>query len=179
MRVRKRMVTCVGALLAFVGVAVPAPVGAATSLPGFTCGTQSGGTDISGNPSAVTAVRVGSHPNEQPAYDRFVVEFANGPVPKWTAIPKSSANFTLSPSNKPVTLSGTAGIRLAFFTGTFPAYGGQTDLLTRLPQLAEARELEDHEGYVQWGLGLQHQSCKRIFQLAAPTRLVIDVPYNA
>jgi hypothetical protein len=177
MRIRKRLVTCFASLLAGVGLAVPAPAGAVTSLPGFTCGSQSGGTDINGNPTAVAAVRVGSHPNEQPAYDRFVLEFANGPVPKWTAIPKSSANFTLSPSGKPMTLRGTAGIRLAFFTGTFPAYHGRTDLVTGSPQLAEARELEDHEGYVQWGLGLNHQSCKRIFELSAPTRLVIDVPH--
>jgi hypothetical protein len=176
MRVRKRLLACCAVLVAGIGLAVPAPAGAATSLPGFTCGTQSGGTDINGNPTTVTAVRVGSHPNEQPPYDRLVVEFANGPVPKWTAIPKSSANSTLSPSGQPVTLQGTAGIRLDFFTGSFPAYQGQTDFVTGFPQLAEARELEDHKGYVQWGLGLNHQSCKRIFQLSAPARLVIDVP---
>lgn len=177
MRVRRRVVGCFAALLAGMALAVPGSAGAVTSLSGFTCGTQSGGTDINGNPTAVTAVRVGSHPDEQPAYDRFVVEFANGPVPKWTAIPKSSANFTLSPSGQPVTLRGSAGIRLDFFTGTFPAYRGQTDFVTGFPQLAEARELEDFEGHVQWGLGLNHQSCKRIFQLSAPSRLVIDVPH--
>ena len=104
------------------------------------------------------------------------MEFSSGPVPKWTAIPKSSANFTLQPSGMPVTLRGSAGIRLDFFVGNFPAYQGQTDFVTGFPQLAEARELEDFEGYVQWGLGLNRQSCKRIFELSSPARLVVDVP---
>jgi hypothetical protein len=43
--------------------------------------------------------------------------------------------------------------------------------------LAEVRLLQNFEGVVQWGLGLNHQSCKRIFTLSSPTRLVIDVPH--
>jgi hypothetical protein len=165
---------------ALIGVAllvglVAFPTTATATLPSFTCGTQSGGTDIH-NPTTVSAIRVGRHDSESPAYDRFVVEFSSGLVPKWTAIPKSSASFTLQPSGQQVTLVGTAGIRLDFFTGSFPAYGGRKDFVTGFPQLAEARELQDFEGHVQWGLGLNHQSCKRIFQLSSPTRLIVDVP---
>jgi hypothetical protein len=161
-------------VLVLVGL-VALPATATATLPSFTCGTQRGGTDIH-NPTTDTAVRVGRHDSESPAYDRFVVEFSSGPVPRWTAIPKSSATFTLQPSGQQVTLVGTAGIRLDLFPGSFPAYTGQREFITGFPQLAEARELQDFEGHVQWGLGLNHQSCKRIFQLSSPTRLIIDVP---
>jgi hypothetical protein len=176
MTIRMVALAAIAALLG--GGALAFPTTASAALPGFTCGTQNGGTDINGNPTNVTAVRVGRHDSESPAYDRFVVEFSNGPVPKWTAIPKSSANFWLQPSNQPVKLAGTAGIRLDFFVGTDPAYRGQTNFVTGFPQLAQARELEDFRGDVQWGLGLKHQSCKRIFELNSQTgsRLVIDVP---
>jgi hypothetical protein len=176
MRIRKIALAAVAFLLG--GGALAFPTTASAALGPFTCGTQTGGTDINGNPTTVSAVRVGRHDSESPAYDRFLVEFSNGPVPKWTAIPKSSAMFWLQPSNQQVKLLGAAGIRLDFFTGTFPAYRGQKGFVTGFPQLVEARELEDFEGSVQWGLGLNHQSCKRIFELNSPTgsRLVIDVP---
>jgi hypothetical protein len=54
------------------------PTTATATLPSFTCGTQSGGTDIH-NPTTVSAIRVGRHDSESPAYDRFVVEFSSGP----------------------------------------------------------------------------------------------------
>jgi hypothetical protein len=46
----------------------------------------------------------------------------------------------------------------------------------QFPQLAEVRDLGDDEGHVDFGLGLERQSCKRILTLTSPTRLVIDVP---
>jgi hypothetical protein len=68
---------------------------------------------------------------------------------------------------------------LEFNSSTIPPWTRPKDFRTGFPQLEEAYELEDFEGYVQWGLGLQQQSCKRILQLSGPdthTRLVIDVP---
>jgi hypothetical protein len=56
-------------------------------------------------------------------------------------------------------------------------YFGAADFRTGFPQLREARLLGDFEGYVTWGLGLAHPSCKRVFKLTGPTRLVIDVPH--
>src|SRR5436189_284882 len=98
---------CIAVLLAGAALAVPSSTSAA-ALPPFTCGTQSGGGGA-GNPAPITAVRLGTHPEGQPAYDRFVLEFNSSTVPSWTAIPKSSANFTLQTSGQPITLRGTAG----------------------------------------------------------------------
>jgi hypothetical protein len=174
MKIRKVALAGVAVLLA--GVALAVPGSASAALPPFTCGTQSFfNPDNASN--LITAVKVGRHDSESPAYDRFVVEFEGATVPSWTATPKSSAYFTLAPSNQQVKLAGNAGIRLDLHPHITPAYKGQTDFVTGFPQLAEARELQDFDGVVWWGLGLNHQSCKRIFTLSGPTRLVVDVPH--
>jgi hypothetical protein len=174
MRIRKRLVVCFAALLAGIGFAIPATVSAA-SIP-VTCGIQSGGVN-NGNPAPIVDVRLGHH-TEDGGFDRFVLEFNSSTIPPWEAIPKSSAVF-YPPNGGTIKLQGNAGILLKLFAGTFPAWKGPKDFKTAFPQLKEAYELEDFEGYVQWGLGLQNQSCKRIMQLSGPnthTRLVIDVP---
>jgi hypothetical protein len=144
---------------------------AASALPPFSCGTQSGGS--ASHYGQVSDVRVGRHVG----YDRFVVQFANGGIPAYTVTPKSSARFWLDGSGKPVTLRGTAGIKLVMHPssgqGTF---SGPTDVRTTFGQLLEIRRIGDFEGYLSWGLGLAHQSCKRVFTLTSPARLVIDVP---
>ena len=163
------------AVLGAGAVAAPATAAAAdaatpSALPPWTCGTQTGG---SGTPGQVTDVRVGTHPG----YDRFVVQFAGTGMPRWKLIPKSSAVFTLEPSGITVRLLGTAGVKLVLTPASgYPTYHGPVDFRTGFPQLREARRLEDFEGYFSWGLGLAHQSCKRVFTLTAPTRLVVDVP---
>ncbi len=164
------LVLLVTAMLGSIGSAA-ASDGVTRSIP-LTCGTQHGGVPTNGNPNPIAAVRLGHHTG----FDRFVVEFQYPTVPAWTVTPKSSANFTRLPSQLPATLRGTSGIRLDFFVGTQPAYRGQTDIVKGYPQLAQARELQDFEGYETWGLGLNHQSCRRILTLASPARLAIDVP---
>jgi hypothetical protein len=152
------------------GIGIPTTAGAA-SIP-VTCGTQSGGNPNLFPSVPVNSVRVGTHDG----YDRFVIEFAGSQVPGWTAIPKSSANFTKDPSGLPITLEGTAGIKLVVQPVQRGSYTGPIDFDTEFPQLAEACRLGDNEGVFSWGLGLTRQSCKRIFTLSSPTRLVVDVP---
>jgi hypothetical protein len=154
---------------AAVGVGT-SPAGAA--LPAFTCGTVSGGSTAVH--SHVTDVRVGEHLH----FDRFVMQFDTARMPHFRITPKSNATFTLDPSGRSITLLGNAGIRVAvhFATGD-GTYHGPADFRAGFPQLLEARRLGDFEGYVSWGLGLDHQSCKRVLTLTHPTRLVIDVPH--
>jgi hypothetical protein len=175
MRIRKLLVACFAALLAGVGLAIPTT--AAASIP-VTCGTQTGG---SGGPNFVKAVRVGHH-TEEGGFDRFVVEFQDVPSPKlptWTATPKSSAVF-YSTGTGPVhqiPLEGTAGIKLSLFSSSLhDPVVSPTHFDPGFPQLAEVQDLGGTEGHVDFGLGLKRQSCKRIFTLTSPTRLVIDVP---
>jgi hypothetical protein len=155
------------AFLAFTGVDQ-----AAQALPPYACGSVTGGSSTVH--SHVTDVRVGAHAT----YDRFVIQFSTARVPRYQITPKSSATFYLDPSDRRVQLLGTAGIKVVVHTATGAgSYFGPTDYRTGFVQLREARRIGDFEGYVSWGLGLAHQSCKRVFTLAGPTRLVIDVPH--
>jgi hypothetical protein len=174
MRIRKRLVACFAVLLAGIGLAIPTAAGAA-SIP-VTCGTQSGGSETPEN--QVSDVRIGHH-TEEGGFDRIVFQFAGSSMPKWEAIPKSSAVFFTDPKGERVVLQGTAGIKVTVRFITSGTYGGPTEFNPEpplFPQLAEARLIGDFENVTTWGLGLQHQSCKRILQLRSPTRLVIDVP---
>jgi hypothetical protein len=175
MTIRKRLVVCFAALLASIGFATPTTASAA-SIP-VTCGTQVGGGDPNQLPQVpVASVRVGRH-TEEGGFDRFVIEFNGSQVPHWEAIPKSGSTFYKDASGMPVTLEGTAGIKLTVRPVVSGTYQGPPDFDTEFPQLAEAFELGDNEAVFTWGLGLTKQSCKRIFMLSAPTRLVVDVPY--
>jgi hypothetical protein len=81
---------------------------------------------------------------------------------------------------QPARRKGKAGIKLTVRQIESGSYTGSPDFITGFPQLAEAFELGDNEGVFTWGLGLNHQSCKRIFSLTGPgskARLVLDVPY--
>jgi hypothetical protein len=177
MRIRKRLVVCFAALLAGIGFAIPTTASAA-SIP-VTCGTQSGGSETPVN--QIADVRIGHH-TEDGGFDRIVFEFVGSSMPNWTAIPKSSAVFFTDPKGERVDLQGTAGIKVAIRFITSGSYHGPTEFNPEpplFPQLAEARQIGDSENVTSWGLGLQHQSCKRILQLSGPgthTRLVIDVP---
>lgn len=143
----------------------------AAALPPFTCGSTSGGSTAT--LGHLRAVRVGHHTG----YDRFVIEFTGTVLPHYALTPKSSAVFYLDPSGRPVVLRGTAGILVVLSHSTGAGtFTGATDLVTAFPQLREARRLGDFEAVTSWGIGLAHQSCKRVFALAGPTRLVIDVP---
>jgi hypothetical protein len=158
------------------GLALGAAVGIGTApssaTPGYVCGTITGGSGTVH--SHITDVRVGEHAT----FDRFVVEFSTQRLPHYRITPKSSADFTLDPSGRQVTLLGDAGLLLAMHTVTgVGSYHGPGDFRPGFAQLLEARRLGDFEGYVNWGLGLDHASCKRVFKLTSPTRLVIDVPH--
>jgi hypothetical protein len=163
-------IAAVAVLAAAAFVALPGA--SAQALPPFGCGTVSAGS-TSGVAAPITDVRVGHHIG----YDRFVMQFAGSRVPHYTVTPKSSAVFWLDPSNKRVTLRGTAGIKIALFPASgLGSFHGPTDIKTTFPQLLEARNIGDFEAVTSWGLGLRHQSCKRVFTLPGPPRLVIDVP---
>lgn len=148
-----------------------APSRPSAALPPFTCGSTSGGSTAT--LGHLRSVRVGHHTG----YDRFVVEFTGTVLPHYALTPKSSAVFYLDPGGQRVTLRGTAGILVVLSHSTGAGtFSGSTDLVTGFPQLREARRLGDFEAVTSWGIGLAHQSCKRVFALTSPTRLVIDVP---
>src|SRR5205814_10103600 len=148
-------------------VTPPTPPG--TNLPAFACADASGGK--TGVANSITA-RVA----EQDGYDRFVLQF-DSIVPTYTVKRQAKPVFKLGGSGQTVTLNGTSGILVS----VHPAIGattftGSTDLVhSDFQVLKEARQTQDFEGYVSWGLGVSRPTCMRVFTLSDPARLVVDL----
>jgi hypothetical protein len=147
-----------------------------TDLGTFSCLDTSGGAD-SGLAMQLTAVRVA----HQPGFDRIVFEFApqaggTAHMPAYTVSRQASAQFVKDPSGMPVTMRGSAGLRIVFHGASGAStYSGSRDLTPGLPVVQEVEQLGDFEAVLSWGAGLSRASCLRTLELANPTRLVIDV----
>jgi len=148
----------------------------ATDSGSFACLDKSGGTD-SGLAMQLTAVRVA----HQSGYDRIVFEFApqsgsTAHLPAYTVSRQASAKFVKDPSGLPVTMHGSAGLRIVFHGASgATSYTGSRDLTPNLPVVQEVEQLGDFEAVLSWGAGLSQSSCIRTLELSNPTRLVIDV----
>jgi hypothetical protein len=134
-------------------------------------GTVAGASGL----ARVTEVVAASH--EDAGYDRLVIRLSAAPT-SYRVVPQGTPDFFEDASGRPVTLEGTAGVRISIqgVAGT-PAYAGPTDLHPRLAQLREARQTGSFEGVVSWGLGLARAGCIRVLvpTAAAPTELVVDI----
>jgi hypothetical protein len=147
---------------------VPPPAPPGTNLPAFACADAGGGK--TGVASVVTA-RVAT----QPGFERFVLQF-DAAVPSYTVKRQPTSAFTLGASGQPVTLSGTSGVAVRVHSATGAnTFTGSTGITRPDNQvLKEARQIEDFEGYVAWGIGLSKPACLRTFVLTDPARLVVD-----
>ena len=147
-----------------------------TDLGAFSCLDTSGGAD-SGLAMQLTAVRVA----HQAGFDRIVFEFApqaggTAHIPAYTVSRQASAQFVKDPSGMPVTMRGSAGLRIVFHGASgATSYTGSRDLTPNLPVVQEVEQLGDFEAVLSWGAGMSRASCLRTLELANPTRLVIDV----
>jgi hypothetical protein len=141
-----------------------------THLPAFACADGGGGK--TGVANVVTA-RV-NDPRAN-GYDRFVLQF-DAAVPSYTVKRQATPTFPFGPSGQTITLSGTAGVLVQVQSATGAnTFTGSTDLThAEYPVLKEARQTEDFEGHVSWGLGLSKAACLRTFTLTGPDRLVVD-----
>jgi hypothetical protein len=161
---------------------VPAapPTASATpdsSLPAFVCNSSTGFVTKPTTPASppvafVDRVSTGTHTG----YDRITIEFNNGFPGQVDVTPQGSPAFIQGASGQPITLGGGAGM-LVTIRGAddHTSYSGPTDFKTGYAGLVEARQVQDFEGTVQWGLGLSKSSCYRVFVLTNPARLVIDI----
>ena len=148
-------------------VTPPTPPG--TNIPDFACSNLSGGkTGVANTVSARTG--------EQQTYDRFVLQF-DSTVPTYNVTRQDKPVFQQGASGQTVTLSGTAGVLVRVHSATGAnTFDGSKDLIHPEYQvLKEARQTEDFEGYVSWGLGLSKPTCIRAFTLSDPARLVVDL----
>ena len=151
----------------------PSPSSSPSSnLPAFTCST--GATFNGANPpqtAFVDAVRGGAHPG----YDRITIEFQNGQPASVQLSPQDNATFTQGASGQSVQLQGSRGLLITIRgSDGHTAFSGPTDFRVGTGIL-EARQVQDFEGVVQWGLGLSQPACYRGFWLTGPNRFVIDI----
>src|SRR5439155_21372649 len=110
------------------------------------------------------------------AYDHLTVGVANVMPDDIEVSVDSGTADTLSPSGMPTTLKSSNGI-LVVIRGSdlHTSYSGSTEILTGYAALAEVKRIEDFEGVVQLGLGVNGPACYRVSFLTNPSRLVIDV----
>ena len=145
----------------------PSPPG--TNLPAFACADASGGK--TGVANVITA-----RTSEQTGYDRFVLQF-DGIVPTFTVKRQLKPVFTTGASGQQVTLSGTAGVLITVHSATGnTTFTGSSDIFhSDFAVIKEARQLQDFEGTVAWGLGISKPACMRVFTITDPARLVVDL----
>jgi hypothetical protein len=144
----------------------------AVSQTAFMCSASSISGKSAPATSFVNALRTGTHVG----YDRVVVQFQNGQPGSISIRPQAGTTFNQSPSGQAMKVLGRHGI-LVIIRGAdvHTAYAGARDFKTKYAGLAEMRVLEDFEGQVSLGLGVNQTSCYRVAVLANPVRLVIDV----
>jgi hypothetical protein len=135
----------------------------------FLCQDQSGGS--SGVVATLTNIRPGSHAGD--GYDRIVFDFSGG-IPSWDLTRQESPTFVRDASGQPVTLGGSAGLKL-LFRDVDVAGGVSTDSTPRLTSVREITQLGNFERVVSYGIGLSSSQCVRVLALSNPTRLVVDV----
>jgi hypothetical protein len=153
----------------------PSPSASPTAQqPAFVCTIGTAAAHSSTAPVAfISGLRTGSHAG----YDRLTIDFSNGgPSGSVDLKPQSGTAFTSSPSGMSTTLKGSKGILVTVHGADLhSAYSGSLDIVTGYATLVEVKRVEDFEGVVQLGLGMNGTGCYRAFWLSNPDRLVIDV----
>jgi hypothetical protein len=151
----------------------PAQTPPDSSLPAFGCTSEALTPPLLGpNVAFIDAIRTGTHTG----YDRITIEFNNGFPAGVDLTTQNSATFIQGASGQSIALKGNAGILVTIHGADgHTAYSGSTDFKTAYVVLVEARQVQDFEGTVQWGLGLSKSACYRAFLLPNPVRLVIDI----
>jgi len=147
---------------------VTPPTAPGTNLPAFACANAGGGAT---GVADTAAARV----SEQQGYDRFVLQL-DAPVPTYTVTRQPTATFHSGATGQTITLAGNAGALVSVHSATgATTFSGPTDFVhPEFQVLLEARQTQDFEGTVSWGLGLSRAACLRTFTLLSPYRLVVD-----
>ena len=154
------------------------PGTATTAAPRWTTATKAGTNNpkVPEDMPMLVAIRTGSHDG----YDRVVLEFRND-LPSWRV---GYVDEVTSESGATVPLEGSASL----FVQVAPAWGhdqdtppyeatytGPRSLTPGYPMLRQVRWVDEFEGHLTFGIGLQRQVGFRVVELRGPSRLAIDV----
>lgn len=139
-----------------------------TTPPTGACPRLTGATGVSG--SSLIEVRIA----HQPGFDRVVFDFGRGPLPQYTI--EQAASF-VAPSGQTVPVQGSAHVGVRFNgAGAMGSYRGPTSFRPGTPLVREVKVVEDFEGVLAWGVGLERLACPQVRVLSGPARLVVDFP---
>ncbi|MDO8506119.1 MAG: hypothetical protein Q7S41_00760 [Candidatus Limnocylindria bacterium] len=152
------------------------PTAAPTTSPGSTppvaCATLSGGSPLAA--SRLTAIRAA----HQPGFDRLVFEFSGPAVPDYLI--ELASSFTAT-SGQPVRVDGNAFFKVRF-GGQAHNDAGQRSYPQPDPYrvglivVREIKLVEDFEGVILFGVGMERLVCPTVLTLLGATRVVIDFP---
>lgn len=119
---------------------------------------------------SLTEVRTGRGQD----FDRVVFDFGSGALPRYTV---SQAASFVATSGRTVPVQGNAHLAVRFDgAGSMGSYRGPNALTPGREMVREVKLVDDFEGIMVWGIGLERHSCPRVSLLASPTRLVVDIP---
>lgn len=153
-----------------------APTTAPTTSPGSTppqaCSPMTGGSAISS--ATVTAIRAA----HQPGFDRLVFELSGPSIPQYRI--ELASGFT-APSGQAVRVDGNAffSVRISGQAHTDSgsrSYPQPDPYNAGLSVLRQVKLVEDFEGVVIFGLGMERAVCPNVQTLLGPSRIVIDFP---
>jgi hypothetical protein len=168
---RPQLRSALGALALSAGAltllgAVPASAG---DLAAFSCTDRAGGAASAA--ATIYDVRIAHHNG----YDRLVIGFPTAnTMPAYQLIRQATSTFIRDASGQPVTLDGSAGIRVVLRNADV-TQGAATAQKPGLPAIREVAQIGNFERVVSYGVGIATPACFRVLELSGPTRLVIDV----
>jgi len=142
------------------------------STPNTACAPLAGGSALAS--STLTAIRAAHNPG----FDRLVFEWSGTAVPQYRI---EVANTFTAPSGQAVRVDGNAffSVRMngqAHTDAGVRSYTQPDPYRPGLPLIREIKAVEDFEGVVIFGVGLERLACPTVLALQAPARIVIDFP---
>ncbi|HCT81610.1 MAG TPA: hypothetical protein DGG94_10000 [Micromonosporaceae bacterium] len=117
-------------------------------------------------------------------HDRLILEFGGTTAPGHTI--KYVSEVREDPSDRPVTLTGTAFLQIVLDGGTLDTspresdpnkverYAGPRRLSPDLPLIKEVAVTGDFEAHLSFGVGLSRKADFKVQTLTAPARVVIQ-----
>jgi hypothetical protein len=149
-----------------------APTTSPGSTPPTACPTNTGGSPIA--VPQISALRAAHNPGA----DRLVIELTGAVVPSYEI--KVASTFT-STSGQAVQVDGNAffSVRVAGQAHTdagAKSYPQPDPYRPGLPLIREVKRVEDFEGVVIFGVGLERLACPNVLTLLSPPRIVLDFP---
>ena len=152
--------------------ATPTPTTSPGGTPNTACTTLTGGSPLAA--STLTAIRAAHNPG----FDRLVFEWSGAVVPQYEI--KVASTFT-APSGQAVRVDGNAffSVRMngqAHTDAGARSYAQGDPFRPGLPLIREIKLVEDFEGVVIFGVGLERLACPTVLTLLSPSRIVLDFP---